>query len=118
MHGKDIGSGKMSNRELIEDLRWWCSNTGAPVALVKAAITALEAMEEWQLMETAPRDGTEIEVIEGGTVFWSERPVCMLGSRNGGFPPGWATGHNSGTDYNLPVDPPTHWRPLQASEAK
>ena len=53
-----------------------------------------------------------IEDIEGGTVFWSDRPVCMLGSRNGGFPPGWATGHHCGTDYNLPVDPPRLWRPF------
>ena len=69
-----------------------------------------------QPIETAPRDGTEIEVLdneEWQPVVWSERPVCMLGTRCGGFPPGWATGPESGTDRNLPLDiNPTHWRPL------
>jgi len=73
-------------------------------------------MEEWQPIKTAPKDGTEIEVLfEGGemsTAFWSDKPICMLGPRNGTFPSGWATGHESGTDYNLPLDDFTHWKEL------
>lgn len=73
----------------------------------------------WMPIETAPKDGTEIEVNYGTPekpedvceAFWSQRPVCMLGNRNGGFPPGWATTGNK-TDKNLPLDPPKYWRPL------
>ncbi len=57
-------------------------------------------------INTAPRDGTNIIVVhsdgETSEAFWSDRPVCMLGSRCGGFPPGWATSGNE-TDYNLPI---------------
>lgn len=71
--------------------------------------------------ENAPRDGTEIEVgckepdgsISESTAMWSDRPVCMLGPVNGGFPAGWATGFNSGTDTNLPIDQPDFWRELE-----
>lgn len=78
--------------------------------------TVISLCDKWQTIETAPYDGTEIEVSYNGeditTAFWSDRPICMLGSRNGGHEPGWATGYNSGTDYNLPLDEPTHWRLL------
>lgn len=74
--------------------------------------------QEWQPIKTAPKDGTEIEVKgEWGddltTVFWSDRPVCMLGPINGGFPPGWATGSESGTDYNLPMSGVEFWREIK-----
>ena len=62
---------------------------------------------------TAPKDGTEIIGInddgEEYNVFWSQRPVCMLGSRCGGFHAGWATCGNE-TDYNLPIDAPNFWK--------
>lgn len=70
----------------------------------------------WQPIETAPKDGEEI-FTDQGWVFWSDRPVCMLGPVNGGFSPGWATGRDSGADYNLPVETPTRWLPtLPTSE--
>ena len=64
-------------------------------------------------IETAPRNGEEIVgIYEDNTeviMFWSERPVCMLGSRNGGFPERWAT-CGEDTDYNLPLDEPKYWK--------
>lgn len=65
----------------------------------------------WQPMDAAPKDGTTIVArYEDGPsrIRWSQRPVCMLGSRCGGFPPGWAT-DGSETDGNLPMDPPQGW---------
>ena len=67
---------------------------------------------QWQTMETAPKDGTTIIGLydEGESgIFWSDRPVCMLGSRCGGFPEGWAT-DGSDCDYNLPMEEPLKWR--------
>lgn len=67
----------------------------------------------WNSMEDAPRDGTPIVGLyddgEEAIIRWSDRPVCILGSRNGGYPPGWATAGND-TDYNLPMDIPKAWR--------
>lgn len=73
----------------------------------------------WQPIETAPKDGQSIEVSydESGAercyAFWSDNPVCMLGRRNGSFPPGWATAPESDCDTNLPLDPPKYWRPIK-----
>jgi hypothetical protein len=64
-------------------------------------------------MDEAPKSGETIIGYYGGgeecRIFWSDRPVCMLGTRCGGFPAGWAT-DGSETDYNLPVDEPIQWR--------
>lgn len=68
----------------------------------------------WFPMEDAPMDGTSIIGLYDdceAAIKWSKRPVCMLGSRNGGHPPGWAT-DGSETDNNLPMDAPKAWRPL------
>ena len=69
----------------------------------------------WRPMCDAPKDGRSIigDYADAGEamIFWSERPVCMLGSVNGGFPEGWAT-DGTETDYNLPMDEPTQWRHL------
>jgi hypothetical protein len=72
----------------------------------------------WQIMETAPKDGSEIEINYGTEdepdvcfAFWSERPVCMLGNINGGHKPGWATCGQE-IDRNLPLDEPNFWRPI------
>lgn len=72
--------------------------------------------KEWQPIETAPKDGRTIEVAhdeegkETSFAFWSQRPVCMLGDRNGGFPPGWATAPEQNTDVNLPLSEVVMWR--------
>ena len=74
--------------------------------------------KDLQPMNTAPKDGTTIlGLTQDGVltdIFWSERPVCMLGTRNGGFPEGWATG-GIDTDYNLPIDTPMMWKDLLSS---
>lgn len=70
----------------------------------------------WHSMVSAPRDGsTIVGLYEDGecNAYWSDRPVCMLGSRCGGFPPGWAVPHGEDADFNLPLDPPLAWRPLE-----
>lgn len=73
--------------------------------------------KEWQPMATAPKDGSTIEVTydaegkETCLACWSQNPVCMLGPRNGSFPPGWATPIEAECDTNLPLDPPLMWRP-------
>lgn len=77
------------------------------------------SQEDWLPIETAPKDGTVIEVNYGTadnpqevcTAFWSDKPICMLGPRNGTFPPGWATSGYE-CDKNLPLDPPNFWRPI------
>lgn len=90
----------------------------------KAIATADEALQQWkgnsagwQPMDTAPRDGSTIELAydedgkETCLAMWSEKPVCMLGPRNGTFPPGWATPIEADCDTNLPLsDPPLMWR--------
>ena len=91
------------------------------VETIRVALQASPVMG-WQPIETAPRDGTEIVVrYKGGeetTAFWSDRPVCMLGSVNGGHTAGWATGAQSGTDYNLPIDPPDEWKSMIEAATK
>ena len=65
-------------------------------------------------MNNAPKDGSTIIGIYGDNtclIFWSERPVCMLGPVNGGFPEGWAVApEEEGVDTNLPMDEPDYWR--------
>jgi hypothetical protein len=75
-------------------------------------------MGEWQPIETAPKDGSPVEVrysdgSEEERVYWqSEGRCCMLGSRAGSYPPGWT----SADIGHLPVEDITHWRPLPVSE--
>ncbi len=76
--------------------------------------------DDWQPISTAPKTGTTIEVSYGDgsneadncLAFWSEHPVCMLGSRCGSYPPGWAVAPECTADTNLPLDTPELWRPF------
>ena len=77
-------------------------------------------MQNWNDdMDDAPRDGSSIIGLysddEECAIMWSDRPVCMLGSRNGRFPEGWAT-DGTETDANLPMDEPLAWRPIHQSK--
>lgn len=91
--------------------------TNCPICLQRelseANAKVARAFARWKSMDSAPKDGTTIEGLypDDGTALirWSNRPVCMLGSRNGGHPPGWATTGGE-TDENLPMDPPIAWR--------
>ena len=71
--------------------------------------------KDLQPIETAPKDGIAIlGLYPDGVltdIYWSERPVCMLGSVNGGYPEGWATAGRD-TDYNLPMDTPLMWKEI------
>lgn len=71
----------------------------------------LEIFDTYNPMHSAPMDGTEIiGLYEDGEaqIFWSEKPVCILGSRNGTFSAGWAT-CGGDIDYNLPMSEPLAW---------
>ena len=69
-------------------------------------------MSEWQPIETAPRDGTQV-------LLWGSynQSVCVGAWRRGG----WDAMHEGsrviesesdfGTDYKK-CDPPSHWMPL------
>lgn len=81
------------------------------------ALAALsgEAAAGWVLMETAPKDGTQIQVRhEDGTeeddVYWSDERYCILGRPQGSCGPGWVSTEAG----NLPIDPPVYWRPAPA----
>jgi hypothetical protein len=67
---------------------------------------------EWPLIETAPKDGTEIVVFEWATpsewarpIYPNGLPYCAVVSWVGGCR--WSDGTSSGPDIN-----PTHWMPL------
>jgi hypothetical protein len=60
--------------------------------------------DDWQTMETAPRDGTNILLAEDGVTseaYWSESGM------------GWWAANTHHTDYvDGQIYAPTHWRPL------
>lgn len=74
-------------------------------------------MNDWKPIYSAPKTGITIEISytdgsdesENCLAFWSDRPVCMLGNRNGGHKSGWATA-GPNVDKNLPLDEPKLWR--------
>lgn len=63
----------------------------------------------WKSTADAPHR-TIVGMYDNGDclITWSDNPICMLGPRNGSYPPGWATA-GSNVDSNLPMDPPLAW---------
>jgi hypothetical protein len=95
---------------------------GQHVGAVRAtdALAGLAGLDGlgWQPIETAPKDGTEIEVLseEGDIdqVRWELTRACVLGARAGAYGEGW----ESALAGYLPVeDRFTHWQPLSAPPA-
>lgn len=78
---------------------------------------------DWRLIETAPKDGTEIIGVHVSE--WGDRRKTVYGPwtiafRSGGWQSSWddsqVIDHMSdfGTDYKSPDLNPTHWMPLPA----
>ena len=70
----------------------------------EARVRELEAAQEWQPIETAPKDGTSVLISNGVSVGEAHYEEYA----EGWF---WAGGHSTdAVDYK--VWTPTHWRPL------
>lgn len=126
MKGQIKMTTKKEIEDTISDFETWlhdcefgvfCGEEDTP-RRIKTILKALTLMKElvegeWcKDISKAPTDGTEIIGKYGDNeclIVWSDNPVCMLGSRCGSFPEGWATGMGE-TDSNLPMDEPDAWR--------
>ena len=100
----------MSNVDLIKRLQ--DANLDDDMVLRHEAADALAA-QEWQTIDTAPKDGTEIDLwaFDREHCCWSRRPDCywsaMMKNLNEESE-GWAGLWEMHCDFQ----PPTHWRPL------
>jgi len=65
-------------------------------------------MGEWQPIETAPRDGTEVLIFEARHSFGYDYAVGKFVLRWDGDTIGGWSNRNSSSAYNHP----THWQPL------
>jgi hypothetical protein len=77
---------------------------------------------DWQPIETAPKDGTEIDIWGGVDVgrvagaFWGQRSADKAQREHFGFDEfGWCREGEDGWIY--PITWPTHWMPLPAPPA-
>lgn len=89
------------------------------VANVLTAALSVARADGWRPIETAPKDGSDIELLlQNGEQFkvrWNTERYCVLGPRAGSYPPGWSAASTEDVDANLPIsfagNEPTHWRP-------
>jgi hypothetical protein len=63
-------------------------------------------VQEWQPIETAPKDGADILLAGEDWV--------SLGGWKGSVPKGWWRDHVCSADYQIAECHPTHWMPLPA----
>jgi Lar family restriction alleviation protein len=79
------------------------SATAAPTA------EQAEAVREWQPIETAPKDGTEVWAFNGeqARMLWSEGQEWAL----------WVWADQLLADADPEPEQPTHWMPLPAAPA-
>lgn len=114
----------MSNKDLIEEAREHLNKAkmmdamGKTAKLLEKTANALEA-QEWQPIETAPKDGTKIDVLLWG---WGRLSDIAWEELEGFGPPypkeTWCDGF--GNPCWTPMEGPqsiTHWRPINAPEA-
>lgn len=66
-------------------------------------------MSEWQPIETAPRDETDILIARFKPGMWSRPPVVAGWYERGTDEPGWY-GYDEPERQN--ISDPTHWMPI------
>lgn len=126
----EIAMRDSKTERLRDDLAQCCEARAALYDRATAAESALSASQErekalralvaelersdWQSIRTAPKHEPISVLYEDGTeedeVYWSSSRCCMLGPRAGSMGEGWVSTQAG----NLPVDEPTHWRPIRA----
>lgn len=94
--------------ELPDD--WFVENDGQRLVLdpekVKAAFEARVALQGWQPIESAPKDGTNVLIAEDQNGIHGEAYYDDEESR-------WYWANTGRGDYPDPREPfPTHWQPL------
>lgn len=79
----------------------------------------METEDNWQPIETAPKDGTEFLGAQNRTVFlctWSKE-LYPLGSTYEGWVNAGSHNYDDGGDWRMNVTP-THWQPLPEPPSK
>lgn len=78
----------------------------------RAAISKLDEIrgDGWRPIESAPKDGTRVMLLDGGAYIarWSDE--CQHGQFD--TRPGWQIFECEDGFYSVAADGPTHWQPL------
>jgi hypothetical protein len=100
----------------------WVDDSGEYVGLCE--YIRADLVPQWQPIETAPKDGTEIIGVYSNNYGYQDKPTVYgpwtVAFRNGAWMASWAEGSvieyesYSGTTYKDAEMEPTHWMPLPA----